>query len=245
MIAGIVAGGASRGQSVTDPHFSNVSLLLHCDGENNGKVIADSSPIGHAAYLRGAAVTSTADPKFGTAAAATGLVWNDHIEVANTQALDLAGGDFTLEAQILCQGVGAGGGCVMGRWLNGNNYNINCDFLVHIDTSRRVSFFIGGSAFTTVAQTPAGVLFNDGVMRHVAVTRAGGTVRIFIDGVQKASGTIDRNIGYNPSEPFRTGVWGDPAGARMQGRIDEIRVTKGVARYTSNFTPPNAPFPNS
>jgi hypothetical protein len=36
----------------------------------------------------------------------------------------------------------------------------------------------------------------------------------------------------------------DAGGATYIGYIDEFRITKGIARYTANFTPPTAAFPN-
>ena len=77
--------------------------------------------------------------------------------------------------------------------------------------------------------------------RHVAVTRSGTSLRLFINGVQRgstltSSANLSDNqlkIGYYYSETFG-----------FVGKVDEFRVTKGVARYTANFTPPTVPFPD-
>ena len=79
---------------------------------------------------------------------------------------------------------------------------------------------------------------------HVAWTHTGGTWRVFINGVLEganapagsyASNTATLYLGYDP-------VFG---GRHFSGHIDDSRITKGVARYTANFTPPALPFPNS
>jgi hypothetical protein len=80
------------------------------------------------------------------------------------------------------------------------------------------------------------------VWQHVAVTRAGTSLRLFVDGLQmgatQSSSTdfVDNQlkIGYYFSNGFN-----------LDGRLDEFRITKGVARYTSAFTPPTAAFPDS
>lgn len=75
-----------------------------------------------------------------------------------------------------------------------------------------------------------------GVWGHFALTRVGGIMRIFYNGVLKSSKTST------------TGFAIDSIGAAYNlfgsQYIDEFRITKGVARYTENFTPPTEPFPN-
>ena len=81
---------------------------------------------------------------------------------------------------------------------------------------------------------------------HVAVTRNGNTFRTFLNGTQTASGTNSSTSGS--SNPLTIGYFGSGSGTSStsywDGYIDDLRITKGVARYTTNFTPPTDPFPD-
>jgi len=78
---------------------------------------------------------------------------------------------------------------------------------------------------------------------HVAVCREGNTFRTFLNGVAGATGTSSASI-INNTNVFAIGAASNAATASFNGRIDEFRVTKGVARYNGNFTPPIAPHPD-
>ena len=82
---------------------------------------------------------------------------------------------------------------------------------------------------------------------HIALTRQGQTLRGFVDGLQFATQTIDESNIFNLSLGFAMGIGGNSWDEQLSytsDYIDELRITKGVARYTSNFTPPTEPFPN-
>ena len=78
-----------------------------------------------------------------------------------------------------------------------------------------------------------------------AVKQESGDIRLFVDGVSlsvtqsSSSGWAGNNFSQTN---FCIGVIATPA--YFNGYIDDLRVTKGIARYTSNFTPPTAAFPN-
>lgn len=80
---------------------------------------------------------------------------------------------------------------------------------------------------------------------HYAISREGlGTIRIFRDGQLQASMANATNFAYN-SYWLTIGATKNSAGtesAMWTGWLDELRITHGNARYTANFTPPNAPF---
>lgn len=82
---------------------------------------------------------------------------------------------------------------------------------------------------------------------HIAVCRASGTLRLFIDGVQQGVDVTDTDI-YYPASTYASelGVLGQPFSAVSQslhGYNDEWRLTETVGRYSANFTPPTEPFP--
>ena len=74
---------------------------------------------------------------------------------------------------------------------------------------------------------------------HIAVVRNGSNVFIYRDGVQIATSSATGSLG-NYYGSFMVGL--DGYSNPMQGYLDEFRITKGLARWTSNFTPPTTPY---
>jgi len=80
-----------------------------------------------------------------------------------------------------------------------------------------------------------------GTWYHLAVTRSGNVYTLYVDGSSVGSAT------YTTQQPG-SGAYGfigaeTGQGAYLNGYIDDLRITKGVARYTSSFTPPTKSFP--
>jgi hypothetical protein len=74
---------------------------------------------------------------------------------------------------------------------------------------------------------------------HIAFVKTGSTGTIYVNGVASGSSNIQGTPQSLASQPFTIGrVWGQS----IVGFVDEVRITKGVARYVSNFTPPTAAF---
>lgn len=73
---------------------------------------------------------------------------------------------------------------------------------------------------------------------HVAVARANGILRMFINGIQVSSGANTTN--YTVAFKY-IGSSFDPLA--FNGFMDDLRITKGVARYIANFTPPQQALP--
>jgi hypothetical protein len=111
-------------------------------------------------------------------------------------------------------------------------------FLVSLNTTQKVVF-----TFTTSTITSTGSI-NLNSWNHIAVVRAGtGTdqTNIYINGTNDGTGTV--SIDFSQTTVMYVGAnrtGGDP----MKGFIDDLRITKGVARYTANFTPPTKAFPD-
>ena len=92
---------------------------------------------------------------------------------------------------------------------------------------------------TTTAITGSGAGIATGVWKHYAVAREGTDTRLFVDGTQrgiKFSDTTD----YGSSKGIVFGADFDGASNNVTGWIDEVRIEKGVAKYTANFTAPTS-----
>lgn len=220
-----------------DAHYQNVSLLLHCDGANNSTSFNDSSPSPKAATRVGDAKISTVQAKFGGASLYCDGA-GDAITFSNNASLQFGAGDFTIEFWLyttkVSQAVDYPRILAKGDYLTSGGWN-----LVYFKSSGLVYFDIysGGSIALGI---PAGSVA-DGVWVHLAIVRSGSTVRSFMNGVKQGEGANTTNL--NASNVLAIAGTSSLAGSgSFAGYIDDMRITKGVARYSESFAPPAARF---
>ena len=77
------------------------------------------------------------------------------------------------------------------------------------------------------------------VWNHIAVSRSGSTIYAFVNGTLVYSGANTTNY---IAGPLSIASIPTSAGNTVSGYVDDLRITKGVARYTSNFTAPTSAF---
>jgi hypothetical protein len=108
--------------------------------------------------------------------------------------------------------------------------------VVFITSANILAYFVNGANRIT------GTTVSTGVWHHVALSRSGTSTKLFFNGTQVGS-TYTDTTSYIQS-PLTIGSRFDGLSGNFNGYIDEVRVTNGLARYTSNFTAPTAAFTN-
>jgi hypothetical protein len=126
---------------------------------------------------------------------------------------------------------------IVDRWASGNSAGWQ---LYWRSTGTSIAFAIGS---TILLQDSSATRVVANQWYHVAVTRSGTTARLFIDGTQVASATDSSSL--TNSLPLSIGTQFSTSTNYLNGYVDELRITKGVARYISNFSVATVPFPNS
>lgn len=221
-----------------DPYWENVVLLLHCDGTDGSTTFIDSSNSAHTVTAINSAQISTAQSKFGGASAVfDGVsVTYDYLELSDSDDWHMTG-DFTVELFIRPD-YAPGFRDIIGQRTSA----VTCPFLIAIyDSVLVVSISNNNSSW---AGNPAitGPSLSLNTWYHVALTKSGGDWKLWVDGSQSGSTYVNGGALTNSASAFRIG---GITGYSVAGNLDEVRITKGVARYTSDFTPPTAAFPDS
>lgn len=215
---------------VDDPHFDKVSLLLHMGGANGSTVFTDSSPTPKTVTANGNAQISTAQSKFGGGSAHFGGIF-DYLTTTNTASLEFGTGDFTVEGWIFCESF-AGNRTFL---CLGSYYQLGSGIIFYISNGKIAAYNASRQFIATNASVSANV------WAHVAWVRSGTSFMMFTDGVLHHQGTLSANLSPT-STPIAIGFDSQFSNAAFAGYIEDLRITKGAARYTANFTPPTAPF---
>ena len=206
-----------------------------------------SAPAGRTAvtFTNGSSIPiSTARSKIGTSSV---LFSGGDQDIYGTQ-FSLAGngnapinfgtGNFTVEFWIYPVGTGTTSGVITKRNYSGTS---NGTWGIYYNGSTRTVNW--SNIFPSVTTTStASSIFSLNAWSHWAFVRNSGTLKIYIDGVERASAANSLDFTFY-SEPLRIGDWGDGSGNSFSGNLDEIRISD-VARYTATFTPPTVAFAN-
>ena len=232
------------GGSLGDPYWDNVVLLLHFNGTDESTTFVDEKL--HSISAVGNAQIDTSVSKFGGASGkfdGTG----DYLSTPDSNDLDL-GDVFTAEWFVKSSTNSLGYAFNKGKYIVpfGGGWEA-----VTLCVRGNIVYF-RGAGYTEQSISPA---FDDFILddwNHIAVVRDGSSADVYINGsiAGSATGLV---TGVTPDNfPVYIGafVYYESNGVTpiyecFTGELDELRITKGIARYTSNFTPPTAPFPNS
>jgi len=224
-----------RMRPAPDPHWANVTLLIQGIGIDGGTTVVDSGPLATPLVQVGAPVTSTAQAKFGTSSLKVGSGLN-YLYASNTGSRFDLPGDFTWEAwAYLTSSPGESGILTLYDYATPHNSFVRQSF--RIDSYERI--VCNGAIYTPGNDEIGQHTLN--VWHHMAFSRQSGTVRVFRDGVLRGSNT---SAAIPPGVlTLGIGAYGETANNQWQGYLDEIRITKGIARYTADFAVPTARFP--
>lgn len=238
--AGFVKQGLwpTAGNIAPDPYFDYVTMLLHGDGTNGAQnnTFLDSSTNNFTITRNGNTTQGTFSPfskepgKWGNYFANGN---NDYLTIATgSGALTFGTGDFTVECWLMKTSATTG----IGEFIVNGNDNSNASFYMAIANGKisagSTNAFPYLSGTTTIALN---------TWYHCAITRASGTVRIFVNGVLEASVTNTTNYSATPIVSIGSNKPLD-ANWPFYGNISNLRVVKGTALYTGNFTPSTTPL---
>ena len=81
-----------------------------------------------------------------------------------------------------------------------------------------------------------------GTWYHVAATRTGGKIYLFLDGVLLGSGTANTETIFNGTSKLTVGALNEGADDFANGWIDEILLVDGTGLWSASFTPPTAAY---
>lgn len=215
-------GFASTFGESSDPGFAPTVALLAFDGTNASTSILNAVE-GQATFsVTGSAQISTTAPKYGT-----GSLRLDGGRVSSSHpSLAFGDGDFTAECWVKFDGLDFYQQIFSSR---PNNGSASSNGSLAISPTGTLLWWNNGAILESDGSLTAGV------WTHVALVRASGTLKIFVDGV--IDGSVGDYTANLAASTLAIGANGDNS-EPLAGNVDDFRLVVGQAVYASGFTPP-------
>lgn len=226
------------GAVASDPNFENVTLLLHADGTNGSQnnTFLDSSTNNFTITRNGTPTQGSLSPY--------GNNWSnyfngstDYLTRAFSSTADgmyLNGTTYTIEAWVYINSI------------TGDQVVYDCSAINQINFGTTLFYINNGVVYFSVRPTTGGSLINvsggsiiANTWNHIAVSVNASSCKLFLNGTQIGSTTTIPTASFTPvgaaigrrSNGYTTGY------TDLNGYISNLRIVKGTALYTANFTP--------
>ena len=164
---------------------------------------------------------------------------------------DISLGDFTIELWVKYPTAPTGYTGIISRNFPGSD---NRGLIIITETAPKAGiihcYISSNGTGWDVAAINTGIIPTANKWHHIALTRDSSGFKMWIDGVNKGSPAplVSTTALYNVSQEWNIGSYSNAGPSNrvyMTGYIDDLRITKGVARYTNNFTPQTYENPTS
>jgi hypothetical protein len=220
---------------------SYAKLLLHADGI--GASFTDSSASAKTITANGDVTQSVIQSKFG---GKSGYFdgSGDYLSVPDSDDWNFGSGDFTIDTWVYLSGNQEP--YIVTQW--GDSGATDQQFGIYTEDAFSTYIFYYFTAISSVTKINARASlgsassFNNG-WHHIAYVRYNNTSYLYKDGVSLTLTTNTNNSPYTSdiSSSLYIGQRGDGY-FYLNGYLDEVRISKGIARWTSNFTPPTSSY---
>ena len=233
---------------MSDKHFSSVGLLLGFEGSDGSTTFVDDGASGHTITANGNAQIDTAQFKFG---ASSGLFDGNGDFLTAPDHGDWVLGDlpFTIECFVRFAGLNTGerGCCLLAQYASSGNQR-SWGLYYNNDGGNHNLAFIrspdGVNTTTLNGPWPGGAPALN-TWYHIAADRdLEDILRVYVLGQVVGQADLTGFTFHNSTDQVNVGRLNSTSGFRrfMHGWIDELRFTKGLARYAGSFVPPQGPF---
>lgn len=210
-------------------------LMLHTDGANNSTIFTDSEPTPKTATVSGGAKIDTATSEFGGASAIFPTA-SDYVSFADSNDWNMGTGNFTIDFWMNMSTM-AQNQNIFAQKVGADNSNIVFSYWDAASKSMIFRIYSGGVTLADLTQ-PTDNTWATGTWYHIAIVRNGNVWTLYKNGTSIATQTVSATYpDYAAPLTFGYGILGGFA-----GHLDEFRVSKGIARWTSNFTPPTQAY---
>jgi hypothetical protein len=216
------------------PKTYPASLVINCETAS----ISDSSSYNHTINLNNGATYDTTNKYInfdGT---------NDYISIADSASLGMGTSDFTAECWVYPEEYSTNGSD-LSALIENRTSTSSGGFLLWLAADSKFVFYT--SADDNATQRAVSSLSSAILNRwtHVAGVRSNGVLKLYVNGILHgtdtgASGSPDNLSPSNSSSILLGTAIDGPGGYRnLKGKLDNIRIVKGIALYDKQFSPPS------
>ena len=223
-------GGTKASGLRSDSNASSLSLASAL-GISGSLDLIDQNASGRTSSTKtitnaGAVITSSSYRFYGGSARFTGAS-NSYASIASSSDFAFGTGDFTVEFWVKSEATNTNPSFFRRFFTTGPDSAASVQLGHIINTTGVVTYYANGLYITGSTN-----ILN--AWHHVALSRQSGTVRLFVDGILEGTATDTNNKTNNTPS---IGCYNNSNDGRMQGELQDLRVYKGLAKYTSNFNP--------